>query len=143
MTKSQFGMLMLTLAFVGCSSVTHEGSAADAKMDSSSVVIDVPAGSDGGTIRLLQVDGRDGPHVSKGFSLTGPTYVTGKIYLRPGLHSLEVSYDDGSKYSLANCELKFTGQAGHTYQIRDWPPQIIDATTGERVAQQARMIPRN
>lgn len=82
-------------------------------------------------VRVSAVDGRKLERVS--------AWQARQFWLRPGIHNVVVSFNNGIKRSVHNAELSFATEAGRRYQVEDWPPKVIDLTKRQWVQHQLRV----
>ena len=62
-----------------------------------------------------------------------------QFWIRPGIHHVVVTYNDGAKMSVHNAEVSFVSEAGRGYQLEYWPPKVKDLSTKKWVPNQVRV----
>lgn len=58
--------------------------------------------------------------------------------IAPGIHTIQIWYNDGQKYSTVRAEIGLVVAANHTYHAEGWPPVFFDDTTNQRAQQSLR-----
>ena len=90
------------------------------------------------TVQVVSVDGKAMPKFGT-FREQSIPFSGRRFWLRPGIHQVEVRYNDGYKYSLHTAELSFVVEGGHRYEVEQWPPKVKDVTTKQWVPNQVRV----
>jgi hypothetical protein len=84
---------------------------------------------------VVGIDGRTGKEQSMA---PDRTLEGGSYPLWPGPHKVGACYVSGDRRSYHDVEVLFDAEAGHTYQVKGWPPRVFDLTTDRDVSQDVR-----
>ena len=85
---------------------------------------------------VIGIDGRQGDQQGM---MPDRAIAGGRYPLWPGPHKVAASYISGDRRSVRDVEVLFDAERGHTYQVKDWPPRVIDLTSGRDVSQNRRL----